>query len=199
MRYALALAALGIFTITLASVSLTSHGTASAAEVSIEAGNLYFCDEAHEGQVCVTNINAGDTVTWAVEAGSHTITQCADNTFPGHCSGGFDSGAKGSGSTFSQTFTTPGTFFYHCEFHPTQMKGEIVAAAQATPTPSATAAVTATPVGGATNSPTSAALPKSGGSPGSEDVAPSVYALLALGAALLAGSGLTWAFVRKRA
>jgi hypothetical protein len=80
------------------------------------------------------------------------------------------------------------------------MKGEIVAAAQTTPTP--TTAATATPTGATSGSatPTSAALPQTGGAPAGDGGASAMlYALLALGGALLAGSGLTFAFARRRA
>jgi plastocyanin len=83
-------------------------------------------------------VAAGSTVTWTnTGAAPHTVT--ADN-------GAFDSGQLKPGATFSQTFTTPGTYTYHCEIHP-QMTGTVVvteAAAPAAPTaPTAPAAPTA--------------------------------------------------------
>jgi len=54
-------------------------------------------------------VQAGTTVTWTNAGPSiHTVT--ADD-------GSFDSGTVSSGSTFSHTFATPGTFTYHCAIH----------------------------------------------------------------------------------
>jgi plastocyanin len=80
-------------------------------------------------------VAAGSTVTWTnTGAAPHTVT--ADN-------GAFDSGQLKPGATFSQTFTTPGTYTYHCEIHP-QMTGTVVVTEAAAPAaPSAPAAPTA--------------------------------------------------------
>jgi plastocyanin len=52
---------------------------------------------------------SGDTVTWGNGSGrTHTVT--ADN-------GAFDSGDVPDGQSFSYTFTTPGTYTYHCTIH----------------------------------------------------------------------------------
>ena len=65
----------------------------------------------------VLEVTAGTTVTWTNNDGAnHTVT--ADD-------GSFDSGALGSGGTFSVTFDTPGTYTYHCGFHG-QMTGTVV-------------------------------------------------------------------------
>src|SRR5829696_7449145 len=57
------------------------------------------------------------TVTWTnTGARPHTVT--ADD-------GSFDSGRLDPGEQFSQTFDQPGTFAYHCGFHP-EMQGSIV-------------------------------------------------------------------------
>ena len=59
----------------------------------------------------------GGKVTWTNEGtAAHTVT--ADN-------GEFDSGQLDPGKTFSQTFTTAGTFTYHCQNHPS-MTGTVV-------------------------------------------------------------------------
>src|SRR5215217_3958974 len=69
-------------------------------------------------------VAAGSTVTWTnTGAATHTVT--ADN-------GAFDSGQLGPGATFSQTFTTPGTYTYHCEIHP-RMTGTVVVTTPAAP------------------------------------------------------------------
>jgi len=61
-------------------------------------------------------VKAGTTVTWTnYDMMTHTVT--ADND-------SFNSGDILSGSTFSFTFSTAGTFNYHCTIHPL-MKGTI--------------------------------------------------------------------------
>ncbi len=62
-------------------------------------------------------ITSGATVTWSNQDNvGHTVT--ADD-------GSFDSKTVASGSTFSQTFSAPGTYTYHCSIHPS-MKATIV-------------------------------------------------------------------------
>jgi plastocyanin len=62
-------------------------------------------------------VPAGATVTWT-NAGSRPHTVTADD-------GSFDSGRLDPGEQFSQVFEQPGTFTYHCGFHP-EMQGSIV-------------------------------------------------------------------------
>src|ERR1044071_5327099 len=59
------------------------------------------------------SIQPGDTVTWVWQASDHSVTSGS----PDQPSGLFDSGIKTSGSSFSFTFTTPGTIFYYCTPH----------------------------------------------------------------------------------
>ena len=62
-------------------------------------------------------IQAGTTVEWTNnDPLSHSVT--SDN-------GSFDSGLIGSGNKWRHTFTTPGTYTYHCTPHPF-MKGTVV-------------------------------------------------------------------------
>ncbi|HEX8242453.1 MAG TPA: cupredoxin family copper-binding protein [Longimicrobium sp.] len=62
-------------------------------------------------------ITAGTTVEWTNnDPLQHTVT--ADD-------GSFDSGLIGTGGTWRHTFTTPGTYPYHCTPHPF-MKGTVV-------------------------------------------------------------------------
>ncbi|QYK50480.1 MAG: cupredoxin family copper-binding protein [Anaerolineales bacterium] len=54
-------------------------------------------------------VKAGTTVTWRNnEDAPHTVT--ADD-------GSFGSNTLGQGDSFSFTFTEPGTYDYHCQFH----------------------------------------------------------------------------------
>jgi plastocyanin len=67
-------------------------------------------------QPAALTVTVGTTVTWTNnDSASHTVT--ADD-------GSFKSGTLGNGATFSQTFTAPGTFAYHCAIH-SSMTGTI--------------------------------------------------------------------------
>jgi plastocyanin len=68
------------------------------------------------------SVAAGGTVTWGWDSNgqTHTVTSDDGSTF--------NSGQKSSG-TFEHTFTTAGTFPYHCQIHPTIMKGTITVTA----------------------------------------------------------------------
>jgi plastocyanin len=61
-------------------------------------------------------VPVGTTVTWTnQDSASHTVT--ADD-------GSFDSKSLATGATFTQTFSTAGTFAYHCSIH-TSMKATV--------------------------------------------------------------------------
>jgi LPXTG-motif cell wall-anchored protein len=68
-------------------------------------------------------VSAGATVTWTNNGASpHTSTSD---------SGAWDSGTMDPGDTFSHTFSSAGTFPYHCDFHEAQgMVGTITVEAQ---------------------------------------------------------------------
>src|SRR5215212_5355794 len=92
------------------------------------------------------SVPAGATVTWT-NTGSRPHTVTADD-------GSFDSGRLDPGEQFSQTFDQPGTFAYHCGFHP-EMQGSIVvgepqepANAGADATPAADDSASSEPVAG---------------------------------------------------
>lgn len=66
------------------------------------------------------SVKTGATVTWTNnDSATHTVTSDAD--------GILNSPSLSSGQSFSYTFSTPGTFSYHCAVHP-MMKGTIVVA-----------------------------------------------------------------------
>src|SRR5215469_9469262 len=68
-------------------------------------------------------VKAGTTVTWKnVTTAAHTVT--SDDGGKAFDSGTSNPIAAQTG-TFSFTFKTPGTFTYHCSFHPF-MKGTII-------------------------------------------------------------------------
>lgn len=61
----------------------------------------------------------GTTVTWTHDDGApHTVTTTQATV-------SFDSGNMSKGSTFTQTFDTPGTYEYKCSIHPS-MKGKVI-------------------------------------------------------------------------
>jgi plastocyanin len=63
------------------------------------------------------SIKAGTKVTWTNgDSMAHTVTSDSGSTL--------NSGSIASGQSFSFTFATPGTYAYHCAFHPS-MKGTI--------------------------------------------------------------------------
>ena len=77
-------------------------------------------------------ISVGDTVTWTnSDAQNHTAT--AND-------GSFDTGIVSSGSPKSVTFSTAGTFAYHCKIHPS-MTATVVVEDAATAPPTDTAPI----------------------------------------------------------
>jgi plastocyanin len=74
-------------------------------------------------QPSTTIVTVGETVTWHNETlMQHTVT-AIDGTF--------NSGVMAGETSFSVTFTTPGTFLYKCLVHPTMKGTVIVLSAQA--------------------------------------------------------------------
>ena len=68
-------------------------------------------------QPATIEVDAGATVTWTNDDSvPHTVTALADD---------FNSGVLMSGDSFSQTFTTPGSYDYFCAIHPS-MTGTVV-------------------------------------------------------------------------
>jgi plastocyanin len=63
-------------------------------------------------------VKAGTKVTWTnKDSTTHTITSDT---------GAFDSGNLAPNASFSVTFSTPGTFSYHCSLHPSMLGTVIV-------------------------------------------------------------------------
>jgi plastocyanin len=78
----------------------SGHVTARAASVSV--ANMAFSPAS-------VGTTLGGTVTWTYpDAVAHTST--SDQGF-------WDSGTKSGGATYSHTFTSAGTFAYHCSIH----------------------------------------------------------------------------------
>lgn len=86
-------------------------------------------------------IAAGGTVTWTNhDSAPHTVT--ADDA-------SYDSGMMRTGGTWSKTFATPGTYRYHCDYHPEMVATVVVLAPGATVPPGGTTATTV--AGGGSN------------------------------------------------
>lgn len=61
-------------------------------------------------QPATISVPVGSTVAWHNTGNApHTVTAF---------NGAFDSGTLSPGGSFSQTFSDPGVFMYHCEIHP---------------------------------------------------------------------------------
>lgn len=70
------------------------------------------------------NIGINETVTWNWVGSPHTTTSDT---------GLWDSGVFGTGHTFSQKFTSTGSFPFHCEVHPFMIGTVVVQAAKVPP------------------------------------------------------------------
>jgi plastocyanin len=97
------------------SPGLAESGGGAAAmgnQVGVSIENFAFSPQTIE-------IAVGDTVTWTNnDSTSHTASQSPSGS-------GFQSGTLAPGASFSQTFDTPGTYDYFCEFH-ANMTGAVV-------------------------------------------------------------------------
>ena len=201
MRTALLVVALIVTLAVTAAMIGSGPINVRAAQVNVDVGNFYFCDQSFQGGVCETTVNAGDTVVWSVSAGTHNVTECDASFATCPMSGGFVSAALGQGQQFQHTFDAAGTFYYECTFHPQGMKGRVVVqAAQATATPSPTPAPTQTaaPTTAASATPTRtpAAVPATGGEPSGGAGLP--FELTVIGGAIAASAGI-FALSRSRA
>ena len=84
-----------------------NHVAARAASVTV--ANMAFSPAS-------VTVGLGEPVTWTFQdATSHTST--SDQGF-------WNSGTKSGGATYSRTFTSAGTFAYHCTIHP-MMRGKV--------------------------------------------------------------------------
>src|SRR6476646_3019401 len=95
---------------------LTGVGaTVLAADHAVDIAGFAFSPQS-------VTVGVGDSVTWTnADAQGHTAT--ADDA-------SFDTGTISNGSSKSVTFSTAGTFAYHCKIHP-QMTATVVVEAAA--------------------------------------------------------------------
>lgn len=88
----------------------STDSAAGAQQIAVSIANFAF-------DPTPLTVHVGDTVTWTNNDGTaHTVTSS---------DGSIQSGTLQSGQSFSYTFTTAGTYDYHCEFH-ANMSGEVV-------------------------------------------------------------------------
>jgi len=108
-----------------ACVNVTIFSGASSAPSGYTAGQK--TTFGYTPDVVTVVIGTNNTVYWTNnDAAPHTVTS--------DTAGLFDSGNSGpltsQGGTYQFTFTTPGTYAYHCSFHP-WMQGTVVVKAAA--------------------------------------------------------------------
>jgi plastocyanin len=105
-----------------------SGGTPIANSVTVTVGNDFFrSDRNATVNTAVDTIPAGGTVTWKwINTGAvpHSVQSIPTPSFT---SGAIQTGA---GSTYQQTFTTPGKYRYNCAVHGDLMTGVVVVLAQ---------------------------------------------------------------------
>ena len=102
MSISLRIGAIGTLLL-IACVFAFAPKTTSAAQVNVSMGAANFAPSQ-------INVSVGDTVVWTnTSSMTHTVTANG---------GAFTSGTMQPGAVFSRTFTAPGTYSYHCQFHP---------------------------------------------------------------------------------
>lgn len=90
---------------------------------------VYILDFQFNPQVVI--ISPGDTIKWTnKDTVPHTATSDSQNG-----SDAWDSGSLDTGKSYSKTFTTPGTYAYHCTFHPNMQSIIQVGTTVTIPTP----------------------------------------------------------------
>lgn len=84
------------------STNPTSSGNTPVMAASVSIANFAFSP-------ATVHVKVGGTVTWTnKDATPHTATDL---------NGSFDSGSLNTDQTFKQTFSTAGTYTYHCTIH----------------------------------------------------------------------------------
>lgn len=86
------------------STQQTTQQTTQQQNTAVNISNFAFSPSS-------LTVKAGSTVTWTNnDATTHTVTSDTGTTL--------DSGNLATGQTYGKTFTTPGTYAYHCAIHP---------------------------------------------------------------------------------
>jgi len=108
----------GNTTSTASAISLTTLTTSNGAQVSIVPNSgTNETSQGYSPDVVHVVIGVNNTVTWTNnDQVTHTVTAL---------DGSFDSGLMQPGQIYVHTFTTPGTYQYHCQIH-AWMNGTVV-------------------------------------------------------------------------
>ena len=109
----------------------TQTGQASPT-VAAAGGDVSIVDFAFDPSTIT--ITAGSSVRWTRSVATsitHTTTSDVGSLDP------WNSGQLAPGESFTKTFNTPGTYTYHCEFHPFTMLGTVVVLAAGPEPPAA--------------------------------------------------------------
>lgn len=103
----------------------TQTGSGSSEQQASKTYNISIQNSAFQSPLLM--INVGDTVVWTnKDSMPHTVTSDSGNELDSSTLSGATGGYyPKSGGSYSHTFTTEGTYDYHCSVHP-GMKGEIV-------------------------------------------------------------------------
>jgi plastocyanin len=111
-RVALLFAFMALLTLPAIAVAATSAPASESPTAMNQMGaGVTIVDFAF--QPAFVAVSAGSTVSWFNAGGApHTVTSDT---------GAFDSGTLGPGGSFSVTFSTPGTYTYHCAIHPSMV------------------------------------------------------------------------------
>lgn len=99
----------------------TAPGTGGGPVGTVKVGNIFF-ESGHNGtrNPAQDTVAAGQAVTWTWTSTGSTPHSVRSEDFP-------SSGTlTGSGMTYSQTFSTPGTYHYDCAVHGSAMSGTVV-------------------------------------------------------------------------
>ena len=142
----------------ISAVAALTTQTASAADHTISIKNVQYNPNS-------LTINAGDSVTWVNNESDGTVHSSTSDD------GLWNSPDLSPGSTFSFTFTTAGTFSFHCRFH-TSMTGTITVVGGSggpppPPPPPPSSTTTTPPVTTTTTAPSTTTTQKSSGGGGS--------------------------------
>ena len=98
----------------LAVLGVSTPAIAAIVNVTVGGGGLIFTPQ-------IVNINAGDAVIWTWATGNHTVTS-SNNVWS-------STTVQSAGTSFTNTFNTPGTYGYYCGPHKNLgMVGEVVVA-----------------------------------------------------------------------
>ncbi|HYC11232.1 MAG TPA: cupredoxin domain-containing protein [Nitrososphaerales archaeon] len=116
--------------------------------VSIVAGAATLGSNAYSPDNITVVIGVNNTISWV-------NNDVVDHTATGS---GFDTGIIAPGSSASHTFTSPGTYNYHCSIHPT-MVGTVIVVGAAAATSSSSETGSNSPTG-TTSGTTSGGVPE---------------------------------------